>query len=237
MKAILLSLTLILSAHLSHAQYSMGIHAGPNKAFYRPFEATPGMKDSGSVTTFPTLVSSAYILSAKDWPVNLGLGIGIRQNDIKIYRELQGYNKVMNVLDLRHKSTYLSISPMVDARLGRKDFLHLLVGPNINVLVTGKENGYNTYSTGGSEFYQNSAENIKGISLGLQGQLQGRLPITKTIEMTGAIGYSINNAISSRLPGESGNASFQVGIIYKKPTSTVKGKDKHDTQNTTVEEQ
>lgn len=230
MKTILLSLAVLLSANLSLAQWNLGVHAGVNKTFYRHFEAHQGVKDSGTITSLPALVSSAYILSAMDWPVNLGLGLGIRQNNIDIYRELQGYKAAMNVLDLRHKSTYLSISPMVDVRLGRKNFVHALVGPNINILITGKENGYSLYSTGGSDQYKNTSEHIKRIYLGIQGQLQGRCPITSGLDATATLAYSINNAFSSRLPREAGNASFQIGIIYKLPELRGKKEDKDRTK-------
>lgn len=225
MKTITLLSIITLLSVTTKSQWNLGLQTGLNKTFYKDTKDRLGKSQIGDTKSTPALLTSAYIISKKEWPVNVGAGLGIKRNHIDIYYERKYSSGAKDVRDIEHRSTFVTISPIVDVGIGKRKFIHLLVMPSINLLLYGRENGNIQYSTGEYYSYQNTSKYIRRLSLGINAQLQGRYPLTSMLDITGGIGYSVNNGISKVVWSESGNASFQFGVIYKLPSLTGNKKD------------
>ena len=224
MKTLALAFPFLLLTPVANAQWRINVQGGVQKVTGFGQQPYPNSKHNYDYIT-PSTGSAigAYVVTDRNQPVNLGLGLSFKTNHINRYARLNDENyyspfRGTTELKIDHKSAYLSIHPVLDVNIDKNRYFHLLLNPVVSFFVIGGESGYryfNSATVSRQNNYDNSGERIRKFLLGASAQLQFQYPLTERLRPLIAIGYSISHTPTDFIPNESGNISFQLGMSYK----------------------
>lgn len=221
MKTISLIFVLLLTATLTNAQSIIGIQAGLNRPIIDKIKNDPAVF-THQMSISNSFLGDAYFVSDREKRVNLGGGISVKQTRIYSYIDINSIPIESSTTSIDHKSTFVSVHPILDLGIDKTRYLHILFNPNLNFFVAGGENGYRSEVIGSQELYKGNTDNIRKFVLGFSAQLQFRYPVTKQLMTTASLGYSVNNAISKYIVAENGNVFFHLGVALRLPKSEKK---------------
>lgn len=223
MKTLTLTLLLFSLALTTEAQWSLTVQGGIQKpAGYTRVPQVSTSSNYDNVIPYTGLAIGAYAINEKQRTINLGVGVSLETNHITRYsrRTDESYNsplKGVSELQLVHKSTYLSIHPVLDVNLDDNRYFHLLLNPSIGFFVAGGDNGYRSYNSAIHylwEDFNQSTDRIKKLVLGLSAQVQFQYPVTDWLKPMLALGYSVSNSPADFIPTETGAFSCQAGLRF-----------------------